>query len=201
MGKFKDNPLVISTGFGIGIVSYLFLINEILYQHPNRTVILFETPFVNLHPTASKQETVLEVDTMFSQLNIKKCTWVGHSFGTIAAGWVVQHRPHYISKLILVDYICFRMWDTASYRALLYQTPDLLEAAMIQILFSSDSTVAYAIGRHIYWFDCLLFPEQIVMPTKFSLPPMTSSSPPLGLAPTSNIALPKTTCLTSTSPP
>ncbi|KAJ9077690.1 hypothetical protein DSO57_1014312 [Entomophthora muscae] len=145
------------------------MINNLLLQYPNRTIILFETPCINLQPASSvlsKKDSLREVDDMFLALRLDKCTWFGHSYGTVIAGWVVKHRPDYISKLVLVDPVCFRVWDISVYKTVFYSTPDSLESSMFQLIFASDPLLARGILRCVNWFDTILFPEQITMPTQ-----------------------------------
>ncbi|KAJ9077693.1 hypothetical protein DSO57_1014315 [Entomophthora muscae] len=145
------------------------MITDLLLQYPNRTIILLETSCINLQPASSvlsKKDLLREVDDMFLALRLDKCTWFGHSYGTVIAGWVVKHRPDYISKLVLVDPVCFRVWDISVYKTVFYSTPDSLESSIFQLIIASDPLLACGILRHVNWFDTILFPEQITMPAQ-----------------------------------
>ncbi|KAJ9068401.1 hypothetical protein DSO57_1029048 [Entomophthora muscae] len=181
-GQSEEDPLVISTGTGIS--GYFFLVNDILRKHPSRTIVLFETPYFNLQPAVpvlAERESLQEIDDMFLALGLVKCTLLGHSFGTAVACWVVKHRPHYVTKLILVDPVCFRTWDASLYRALLYSEPNSIETKLFQLFITQEPIIACAISRHLNWFECTLFPEQITMPAEIFIPDNDFLLNPTGL--------------------
>ncbi|KAJ9052404.1 hypothetical protein DSO57_1034479 [Entomophthora muscae] len=171
-GQSNEDPLVVMTGFGVGIVGYYMFVKELINHFPNRTIILFETSYVNLKPAASvitETDSLCEVDDMFLDLKLDKCTLMAHSFGTFIAGWIAKHRPHYISKLVLVDPVCFRTWDASFYQTMFRQPPDSLESKAYQILLASGPIVSLGLARHMNWFGSILFPEQITVPTQIFL--------------------------------
>ncbi|KAJ9057622.1 hypothetical protein DSO57_1020754 [Entomophthora muscae] len=183
-GNGTEDAVVFSSGIGVGINGYLKMINDLICRYPNRTIILFETPYINLQPAASvlsKGDSLREVDDMFLDLKLDKCTWIGHSYGTVIAGWVVKNRPHYIRKLVLVDPICFRVWDVSCFKTVFYSPPDSFESNLFWIMFASDPTLARGISRHVNWFDIILFPEQIPMPTQIFLAEKDFLLDPTGL--------------------
>ncbi|KAJ9068404.1 hypothetical protein DSO57_1029051 [Entomophthora muscae] len=168
-GRSSESPLVFSAGFGIGAGGYVLFINKLIRQFPDRTVVIFETPYANFRPTApvaTEAEGLREIDDMFLSLGLGQCTWIGHSFGTNTASWVVKHRPHYINKLILVDPVCFRTWDASLYRSLFYRPSDSVESRMFQLFLAQEPNIACAVTRQLNWYENTLFPEQMAMPTE-----------------------------------
>ncbi|KAJ9083514.1 hypothetical protein DSO57_1034000 [Entomophthora muscae] len=171
-GDESQDPIILSTGVGVGMNGYINFVNSLIGQYPNRTIILLETSCINLQPAASllsETDSLCEIDDMFLDLKLDKCTWIGHSYGTVIAGWVVKHRPHYIRKLVLVDPICFRTWDASSFRAIFYTPPGSMETKLFQVLFATDPAIACGFARHVNWFGPILFPEQIIVPTQIFL--------------------------------
>jgi pimeloyl-ACP methyl ester carboxylesterase len=50
---------------------------------------------------------VKELREALARHGIQKCVVAGHSFGTIAAGWMAMDLPQHVEQLVLINPVCF----------------------------------------------------------------------------------------------
>jgi pimeloyl-ACP methyl ester carboxylesterase len=56
-------------------------------------------------------ETLVALEEIFSTENIEKATWMGHSLGSVICSWVCRERPQWLSKVVLLDPVVFKLWE------------------------------------------------------------------------------------------
>lgn len=91
-------PIVFLAGIGVGLVSYLQLIDGLLDADPDREVILCELGNICLrlsleHEVESPEQTVRRLREILASCGCESAHWVGHSFGTIVISWVLRLAP------------------------------------------------------------------------------------------------------------
>jgi len=92
----------------------------------------------------------------------EKAIVVGHSFGSVMAGWTAKHIPHRLSHLCLVDAINVGLfWPMLCYRVL-YKTPRRLYARLAKGLVLGDPAIARLLWRDFWWFLNILWPEDLI---------------------------------------
>jgi hypothetical protein len=114
-------------------------------------------------------ETIEAVDEIFRRHNLKTCSWVAHSYGTIVTTWVIKERPKYIYKLSFVDPVCFTLWEPDLIYNFLYRIPPGPIHRLCQFFVAQDLLVSYTLFRNFWWLENLLFPEDLHCPTKVYL--------------------------------
>src|SRR5262245_52750303 len=94
-------------------------------QNPHRKIILLELPCVAMRlceEVVSMTDTLKAIDALVDgDDGTERCTWVGHSFGTIVVGWVVRYQPHLVDGVVMIDPVCFTLWDGELVRNFLYK--------------------------------------------------------------------------------
>lgn len=164
-GVISDElPILFIHGIGLGFSMYFRKVARLTQLYPDRQIILFEIPSVSLSPVASintKDQSVLAIDIIFKTHNVTSCSLIAHSYGTIIATWLVKFRPHYITKLSLVDPICFMLWDSTLVCGFLLSRPTSMLHEFIRLFLSRDLTMANTFCRYFLWHASFMFPEEL----------------------------------------
>jgi len=168
----KKSPVFFVHGIGIGVAMYLKVIMEIVRQDPERPIFILELPHISLtlvNHVPTMEETIESVDEIFHRHNLKSCSWVAHSYGTIVTTWVLKERPKYINKLSFVDPVCFALWEPDLIYNFLYRSPPGPIHRLCQFFVAQDLLVSYTLFRNFWWLQNVLFPEDLHCPTKVYL--------------------------------
>ncbi|KAL1923426.1 uncharacterized protein VTP21DRAFT_8406 [Calcarisporiella thermophila] len=162
--SLKQSPIIFVHGIGIGLAAYVSFIRKFITKFEDRDILLLELPHVSMRldfyvPTMS--ETLFAIDHLFKQHQITKATWIGHSFGTIIAGWVAKRRPKYIEQLLLIDPICFMLWEPYTVLNFVYRKPTSGLELMRWYLLQTELGISRVVCRAFWWHEALLFPHQL----------------------------------------
>ncbi|KAJ9077504.1 hypothetical protein DSO57_1016106 [Entomophthora muscae] len=171
-GDSSEPPIMYIHDIGIGYAMYLPKIYSVLTAHPGRAVILLDLPYISMLPTdviLDHDETLQALDAMFLRHNLENVSLVAHSYGTIVTSWIIQHRPQYLSKSLLVDHICFMMWDPMLAYSFLYAKPKCILHEMARFFLSTDPLINHTLSIDTYWYESVLYPERITIPTTVML--------------------------------
>lgn len=161
-------PIFFVHGVGIGLSMYAKMVFTMKRMHPRRKILLLEVPYVSLSPTADipfMNETLQAIDEILEKHEISCCSWLAHSFGSVIVSWVAKSRPHYVDKLSLADPVCFQLWDSSLASALLYTKPRSFIHHVCQFFVVQDPIVVHAVARSFWWYQNILFPEDMDYPT------------------------------------
>lgn len=166
--KPYDEPMVFFHGIGVGLAQYLVVLPYL----PHKTQVLLENPWIafnfwtTYHDTTppSRDEWISTIRHIFKRHGIEKAEFISQSFGTFQTGWVLNWAPELVSRVLLMDpvslYLCLP--NTAisflvKFRMEAYNT--LITGT--KYLFSSELGIARMMCRHLWWYDVVVFPEQI----------------------------------------
>ncbi|KAJ9074785.1 hypothetical protein DSO57_1003063 [Entomophthora muscae] len=174
-GDSSEPPIMYIHGIGIGYTMYLPKIYSVLPAHPGRAVILLDLPHISMLPTdliLDHDETLQALDAMFLRHNLEKVTLVTHSYGTIVASWIIQHRTQYLSKSLLVDPVCFMMVDPMLTYSFLYTKPKCILHEMSRFFFSTDPLISLALTKKMTGTNLSSTPSISPSPQQSSYPEM-----------------------------
>ncbi|KAJ9077826.1 hypothetical protein DSO57_1012864 [Entomophthora muscae] len=158
----NEAPAFFIHGIGIGLVMYCNMVRQLVVKKPNRPVILLELPNVGVSLSGavpSMDQTLCAVDSILKSHSFSQCTFVGHSYGTLIAAWIAKHRPNLVARLVLIDPVCFLVWEPSLIYNFLYSKPMSFTQFMCQFYVSNDMYVSHTLRRHFWWFENNLFPE------------------------------------------
>ena len=136
-------------GIGAGLIAYQPLISYIHRKHSqNHRIIFISMKCISMrYPSMKDIPNISEIiDSMkfiFKFYNINKAIFIGHrfalyayvqwsmfllfmhlhSYGTTCLSWIVQKCPQYISRIIFIDPICFRLFEPYVVYNFIYRTP------------------------------------------------------------------------------
>ncbi|KAJ9048609.1 hypothetical protein DSO57_1033234 [Entomophthora muscae] len=165
VGEEDGTPILLLHGAGLGVYMYPILVGNLARQHPNRRILV---PYVAAasntvtEPYLLPQEIMRGMDLMLKETNTTKVSILGHSYGSVHAGWFAQHNPDCIAKVTLVDPVAFQMWDSVISFISTYSEPINI-FHHIFCFFSRDPFFnAYL---HSYWT-----PNYIILPEVFTAP-------------------------------
>jgi hypothetical protein len=156
-------PVLIFHGISPGWSLYGLLIK---YLEPNRTVILVDFESIKIKSMRfhcpSIPQFVSTITAILDRHHIhNKVSIVGHSFGTIIAGWLVHSIPSRISHLTLLDPVSLLLAFPDVAYSFLYKKPKTLWEWVIYLGASKEITVAHALYRHFCWHKNILWLEDV----------------------------------------
>ncbi|KAG4072329.1 hypothetical protein HA402_004261 [Bradysia odoriphaga] len=158
-------PVFLVYGIGIGATMYLKVINAIRIKDPDRTIVVLDLPHISLklvHQIPSLPQTLEAIDNIFKKHELKACSWLGHSYGSIITAWVIKSRPAFIHKVNLVDPVCFALWEPDLIRNFLYNPNPIGPIHhLAQYFVAKDLLVASTLFRHFWWLQNILFPDDL----------------------------------------
>lgn len=148
-----DEPLVFLHGISTGWMVYMSLIKAL---GRNRTMVLIDTDAIKIKSLnfdmPSPEQFVDRVERILDRHNIAKASFVGHSFGSITAGWFVQAHPHRVSHLTLIDPVSLLLGLPNVAYSFLYREPSTMMEWIIHISAARELTISYSLRRHFFWY-------------------------------------------------
>ena len=162
----EDKPIVFCHGLGIGVLSYVTLVNELLSNSKQRSNSLFmvELPHISMRPVevqASPRELVTCIEDLLAAHCHQTAHFVGHSFGTLVLTWVAKHSPKIVSKFTFLDPVCFLLCKHDVAFNFLYKKPTNASEALMSYFVGQELFIAYTLSRRFQWQANILWPEQI----------------------------------------
>jgi pimeloyl-ACP methyl ester carboxylesterase len=147
----------------LGLCSYVSFLNS-LYQKSrktNRPIILIELPHISMslfcqrpfHTTPfTMSSTLAVVDEIFDRHQLKKsATVVGHSLGTIVAGWIIKERPNLVDRTVLIDPVCFQLYEAYLCQNFVYKMPTTGFELVLWYFIAKEACIAWYLGRWFWW--------------------------------------------------
>lgn len=165
-GSKKRNikPFVFFHGVGVGLIPYVHFIHKIQGDSP---ILLLELNFIasrlsfDIPSTESIAETVKEVLKPHLK-NSEKIILCGHSFGTIAVGWVLRSLPHsLIHSTIFIDPVCFLLNEPNVAYNFLYKPPISWMDWLLYYFAAAELGVQHAFRRNFFWQQNILYLEDL----------------------------------------
>lgn len=109
-------PIIFLHGLGIGLAQYVAFLRELVQC--DQTVIILVQPAISTfiwHPRflnpPSPTEHAKAINEVANGLGFDKATILSHSNGTMVHGWLLRYRSELCARNILVDPVCFRLWE------------------------------------------------------------------------------------------
>ncbi|KAJ9048581.1 hypothetical protein DSO57_1033644 [Entomophthora muscae] len=170
-GNSSEPPIIFIHGLGIGLFPYLEKIRR-LRNHSDKSIFLLELPHISMeiyHNILNHDQTLAAIDSLFKRHSLYKVSLVAHSYGTLIASWLIQHRQHLLHKVTLLDPICFNMWESTLVTNFLYAKPFAFSHEMAQFFVAQDPLISHTLTKEIYWYESVLFPQDIHVPTNIFL--------------------------------
>ncbi|KAJ3276152.1 hypothetical protein HDU76_010555, partial [Blyttiomyces sp. JEL0837] len=114
---------------------------------------------------SSSYYTLLDSE-MSTYKNRGGAIWMGHSLGSVVCAWMCNQAPHWVSSVVLVDPVVFRLWEFPVAFNFLYRIPKTSLELLMYYFVSQELHIAHSLRRHFWWYENVLFPEQLPSPIK-----------------------------------
>jgi pimeloyl-ACP methyl ester carboxylesterase len=174
MGSTPDSaltPIVFVHGIGIGLISYLPLIDQLLASR--RPILLPEIPYVSGFRPWQSSSSVLQpavvcgtMTAMLATHGWMEATWIGHSYGSTWLSCMCKYSPHAVAGLVFLDPICFCLHLPRLTKSFVYCRPD---PGTVSYVIRTDMIVNWTIQRAFPWAWVSLFVDQIQVSCSFFL--------------------------------
>mmetsp|Transcript_19205 Transcript_19205/g.32484 ORF Transcript_19205/g.32484 Transcript_19205/m.32484 type:complete len:668 (-) Transcript_19205:1203-3206(-) len=157
-----SDPMLFLHGITTGWTLYMGLIRAL---GKNRPMLLVELDAIKIKSMNFRMPTPREfserVLRILDRHAIRKVSIVGHSFGSITAGWLISRYPSRVSHLTLVDPVAMLLaFPDVAFR-FLYRDPTSIMEWMICFCASRELTVAHTLHRHFWWYNNVLWLEDV----------------------------------------
>ena len=165
----EDTPLVFVHGVGMGLATYIPLLLKLsgpVRRPVNRTIILIELPHVSMKfnvDVVPRMDAIAECTAIImNRYNIHTpALWMAHSLGTFVFAAVQRLQPHLVAGVILVDPVCFLLWEPDLLRNFCYLNPETPMQIIQQYHISRELTISSYFHRHFWWHECVQFAKNM----------------------------------------
>lgn len=164
--EFDETPLVFVHGVGIGLAAYLPLLRALSRPSAvNRTIILIELPHVSMKlnvDVVPRMDVIAECSAiMLKRYNLPPALWMAHSLGTFVFAAVQRLQPHLVAGVVLVDPVCFMLWEPDLLKNFCYLNPETPMQIVQQYHISRELSISYYFHRHFWWHECVQFAKDM----------------------------------------
>jgi pimeloyl-ACP methyl ester carboxylesterase len=155
-------PLLFFHGITPGWSLYLLLL---WFFGQNRTVILVDFDPIKIKSmnfySPSVDSYCEHVKRILQRHGIARASVLGHSFGSITAGWFVRRFPSMVCHLTLVDPVSLLLAFPEVAYSFLYRQPRTIVEWVIDWTAAREITVSYALRRNFNWKENTLHLDDI----------------------------------------
>lgn len=170
--RSSSPPIVFIHGLGLNILPYYYFIYELLQVASGRTIFLVSLPHISMRlqeHVPSCAEMVACLSDMLSSWGYKNAHFIGHSFGTLPLAWMVRLAPSQVSMATFLDPVCFLIIKPDVCYNFIYRRPETPAQMLTQFFAARELYIANSLSRNFFWFNNLLWPEDLSMPSLVAL--------------------------------
>ncbi|ETW02607.1 hypothetical protein H310_06076 [Aphanomyces invadans] len=159
-----QEPVVFVHGIGSGLLMYVPMLLQLAAECSTRQLFLFELRYVSMQLEAtvpSQDDTLGAISHMLRAHRVESAHWMGHSLGTVVCSWVCKEAPQRVSQVTLIDPVVFLLCRRDVAYNFLYREPATGLQVIMWYFVSQELHIAHAIRRHFWWYNNILFPEEL----------------------------------------
>lgn len=161
-GSHGSEPMLFLHGISTGWGSY---INMAIGMSQGRSIFLVDMDSVKLNSLVFKMPTPQQfsdkVIKILDRHHVDRVSVVGHSFGSITAGWFIRHYPERVSHLTLIDPVSMLLSFPEVAFSFLYRKPSTVMEWVIHIFAAREITISHTLRRNFWWYNNDLWLESI----------------------------------------
>jgi pimeloyl-ACP methyl ester carboxylesterase len=119
---------------------------------------------MRLHTEIFPMSTILSsIEKLLISLDEPHIVTIGHSYGTLIQSCIIKQLPHLIfdKVVIFIDPVCFLIFDSRYMENFIYRKPRTPNQLLLHTFCAEDLYSIYAIERHLCWYECNLWVEDI----------------------------------------
>lgn len=155
-------PIVFLHGISTGWMLYMHLVKSL---GSNRTLLLVDLNAIKIKSLnfdmPTPEQFVEKVFRILNRHDIHKASFVGHSFGSVTAGWFVRYHPDRVSHLTLIDPVTVLLSFPEVAYSFLYRQPTSIMEWIIHVTAARELTISHALRRHFWWYNNALWLEDV----------------------------------------
>ncbi|KAI9592680.1 hypothetical protein BDF19DRAFT_450626 [Syncephalis fuscata] len=164
----QTTPIVFVHGLSLGLTPYLRFFWQLCRRHGrDRPLVLLHLDHLTYRwprlSIPSRLQIVQTVCRIFDQHQLPPAIWMGHSFGTIVCAWMsnLDDSHRYLQRTILIDPVCFQLWEPELIHNALYRSPSDWLLQLLRCVISSEHGIALTLSRHFWWYENILLPQNL----------------------------------------
>lgn len=161
----EEAPVVFVHGVGLGLVTYLPFLVQLFNISKFRSVLLIELPHVSMKLNLDKTPTIQQIadstEYAMHQLDVPPAMWVCHSLGTFVFAGVNRLKPHLVDSCVLIDPVCFRLWEATTMHNFCYCDPKTPMQIVQQYHVCKELLISWYFHRHFFFTDAVLLREDV----------------------------------------
>ncbi|KAI9449905.1 hypothetical protein BJY52DRAFT_1305632 [Lactarius psammicola] len=169
-------PILVIHGIGIGLYPYVAFLRELAAQDPDVGIIAVEILPISMHITApplARDAMCAAIMRILDAHGLHRFVLAGHSYGTVIAAHLLHRQKGNhtsvgdttsptIAAALLVDPIPFLLHHPAVAYNFVYRHPRHANEWQLWYFASRDADIARALARHFFWFESILFREDVM---------------------------------------
>jgi hypothetical protein len=160
------NPIVFVHGVGLGLVTYTqFIVRLVMATPADQPIILLELPHasmkLNVEIIPSMKVVVDCTADILTAHHFPQAHFVVHSLGSFVFGAVQCYAPTIVSSVVLIDPVCFKLWEPHVMHNFCYRNPTTPMQVAMKHLVTRELTISHFFHRHFYWTECVLFRKDV----------------------------------------
>jgi pimeloyl-ACP methyl ester carboxylesterase len=103
------------------------------------------------------------IEQLLISLDEQHVVTIGHSYGTLIQSCIIKQLSHlvYDQAVIFIDPVCFLIFDSRYMENFIYRKPRTPNQLLLHTSCTEDLYLIYAIERHLCWYECNLWTEDI----------------------------------------
>ncbi len=157
-------PILFLHGLSLGTNNYILFIRRLTSL--DRTIILLDIPYASMRlytEVFSMSAILSSIEQLLISLNIEHITTISHSYGTLIQPCIVKQLSHFVFDQadIFIDPVCFLLFDSRYINNFIYRQPRTPNQLLLHASCTEDLYSIYAIERHLCWYECNLWIEDI----------------------------------------
>lgn len=161
-------PMVFCHGIGVNLLPYVPLLKEFMDNASSRTIFLVSLPHISMRikeDVPSSAEMVACLSDMLASWDVPSAHFVGHSFGSLLLAWVARRAPHIMRCATFIDPVCFLLIKPDVCYNFMYREAETPTQLLLSWFVSKELYIAQSLSRNFFWYQNILWPEQLTMPS------------------------------------
>ena len=161
-------PIVFCHGVGVNLLPYVHFINEVLRQvSRGRDIFLVSLPHISMRikeDVPSSAEMVACLRDMLLSWDHTSAHFVGHSFGSIVVAWMCRNAKDTVAVATFLDPVCFLLIKPDVCYNFMYRQPETATQLLMHYFVARELYIAHSLSRNFFWYQNLLWPEELQAP-------------------------------------
>ncbi|CAK0789307.1 unnamed protein product [Prorocentrum cordatum] len=156
-----EPPVVFIHGLGVGLLPYLPFIRRLTGLRECFVVEVPEVSQAGAEVTLTPGGAPVALAAMLRSRGHGRACFVAHSYGTCIASWVWRARPDLVSKLVLMDPVCFLLCQPDVAFNFLYRRPPNAMMLAAAHFVRWELFAANVLMRHFYWYHNVMWRDEL----------------------------------------